>query len=101
MPETDSSCEVATRAHLAEEVAARTGLSKPESEALVRATLEAITAGIRAGERLEVRGFGTFRRHERAPRRGRNPKTGAPVDVPAKRFCAFKPGKVLLELVSG
>jgi hypothetical protein len=46
---------------------------------------------------VELRGFGSFRTRERGPRRGRNPKTGEPVDVPAKRVPYFKPGKELKE----
>ncbi len=89
-----------TRADLSEEVAAVTGMRRREAEDLVAATLEAITGAIASGHRIEIRGFGTFRRHERRPRRARNPKTGEAVEVPARRLGAFKPGKLLLELVA-
>jgi integration host factor subunit beta len=54
-------------------------------------------SALHRGEKVELRGFGSFRTRERGPRRGRNPKTGAPVDVPAKRVPYFKPGKELKE----
>ncbi len=50
---------------------------------------------LRSGSPIEIRGFGSFRIRQRGARTGRNPKTGAPVHVPAKRVCYFKPGKTL------
>ena len=52
------------------------------------------------GEKIELRGFGSFRVRERGARRGRNPKTGDPVSIPAKRVPYFKPGKELKELIN-
>ena len=56
---------------------------------------------LRAGDKIEIRGFGSFRTRQRQPRVGRNPKTGARVDVPAKRIPYFKPSKELKDLVNG
>ena len=54
----------------------------------------------RQGEKVELRGFGSFRLRRRQPRRGRNPSTGGQVDVPSKRVAYFKPGKELKELIN-
>jgi integration host factor subunit beta len=68
----------------------------------VNAILSAITARLASkGGRVEVRGFGSFSIHVRPPRRGRNPKTGAKVDVPAKAVPHFKPGVEMRERVNG
>ncbi len=59
-----------------------------------------IIQALNRGEKIELRGFGSFRVRQRDARRGRNPKTGAPVDIPAKRVPYFKPGKELKELIN-
>ncbi len=59
------------------------------------AALAAMVESLQAGEKIEIRGFGRFGIRQRGPRTGRNPTTGAAVDVPAKRICYFKPGKTL------
>jgi integration host factor subunit beta len=56
---------------------------------------------LRTGDKIEIRGFGSFRTRQRQSRVGRNPKTGARVEVPAKRIPYFKPSKELKELVNG
>jgi len=56
---------------------------------------------LRTGEKIEIRGFGSFRTRQRQPRIGRNPKTGTRVEVPAKRIPFFKPSKELKDLVNG
>jgi integration host factor subunit beta len=55
---------------------------------------------LKAGDKIEIRGFGSFRTRQRNPRIGRNPKTGARVDVPAKKIPYFKPSKELKDLVN-
>jgi integration host factor subunit beta len=55
---------------------------------------------LRRGEKIELRGFGSFRLRQREPRKGRNPKTGDRVDVPPKKVPYFKPGKELKELIN-
>jgi integration host factor subunit beta len=74
--------------------AIRTGI------ALVEIVFESIIDTLNSGEKIELRGFGSFRVRERGARRGRNPKTGDPVDIPAKRVPYFKPGKELKELIN-
>ena len=65
----------------------------------VKTILEQMSASLATGERIEVRGFGSFSLHYRAPRMGRNPKTGEPVALPGKHVPHFKPGKGLRERV--
>ena len=65
----------------------------------VKTILEQMSASLASGERIEVRGFGSFSLHYRAPRMGRNPKTGEPVALPGKHVPHFKPGKGLRERV--
>jgi integration host factor subunit beta len=65
----------------------------------VKTILEQMSAALAVGERIEVRGFGSFSLHFRAPRMGRNPKTGEPVALPGKHVPHFKPGKSLRERV--
>ena len=63
-------------------------------------TVRVYIQALNRGEKIELRGFGSFRVRQRDARRGRNPKTGAPVDIPAKRVPYFKPGKELKELIN-
>jgi integration host factor subunit beta len=86
-----------TKAELVEEVARAAELNKRDAEVIVETVFESIIGALHKGEKVELRGFGSFRTRERGPRRGRNPKTGEPVDVPAKRVPYFKPGKELKE----
>jgi integration host factor subunit beta len=86
-----------TKAELVEEVARAAELNKRDAEVIVETVFDSIIGALHGGEKVELRGFGSFRTRERGPRRGRNPKTGEPVDVPAKRVPYFKPGKELKE----
>jgi len=86
-----------TKAELVEEVARAAELNKRDAEVIVETVFDSIIGALNKGEKVELRGFGSFRTRERGPRRGRNPKTGEPVDVPAKRVPYFKPGKELKE----
>jgi integration host factor subunit beta len=86
-----------TKAELVEEVARAAELNKRDAEVIVETVFGSIIGALHNGEKVELRGFGSFRTRERGPRRGRNPKTGEPVDVPAKRVPYFKPGKELKE----
>ena len=86
-----------TKAELVEEVARAAELNKRDAEVIVETVFDSIITALHKGEKVELRGFGSFRTRERGPRRGRNPKTGEPVDVPAKRVPYFKPGKELKE----
>ncbi len=76
-------------------VSARCGLSKKDTEAMINATLDTITNTLRAGEKVQLMGFGTFDVKERAARTGHNPKTKEPIEIPAATVVAFKAGKNL------
>ena len=89
-----------TKADLVEEVAAISRLSKKDSELVVHTFFETIVDSLRRGEKIELRGFGSFKLRQRGARQGRNPKTGEKVQVPAKVVPYFKPGKDLRELVN-
>jgi integration host factor subunit beta len=89
-----------TKADLVEDVARATELPRKDSEVIVEEIFENIIQALKSGEKIELRGFGSFRVRQREARRGRNPKTGAPVDIPAKRIVYFKSGKELKELIS-
>lgn len=86
-----------TKAELVEEVARAAELNKRDAEVIVETVFDSIIGALHRGEKVELRGFGSFRTRERGPRIGRNPKTGEPVAVPAKRVPYFKPGKELKE----
>jgi integration host factor subunit beta len=89
-----------TKADLVEEVAAISRLSKKDSELVVNTFFETIVESLRRSEKIELRGFGSFKLRHRGARQGRNPKTGEKVEVPAKVVPYFKPGKDLRELVN-
>ena len=89
-----------TKAALVEEVSRAADLTKKHSEVIVDTVFRSIVTALRRGEKIELRGFGSFRLRQREPRKGRNPKTGDRVDVPPKRIPYFKPGKELRELIN-
>ena len=89
-----------TKAALVEEVARVADLTKKHSEVIVDTVFRSIIEALHRGEKIELRGFGSFRLRSREPRKGRNPKTGDKVDVPSKRVPYFKPGKELKELIN-
>nr|MBV6629943.1 integration host factor subunit beta [Oceanococcus sp. HetDA_MAG_MS8] len=74
-------------------------LSLRDVELGVKIVLDCISDALADNERIEIRGFGSFKLHERPPRSGRNPRTGDLVEIPAKRVPHFKPGKELRERV--
>jgi integration host factor subunit beta len=90
-----------TKAELIDEVSRVVEMSRKDSEEIVETVFESIVRALRGGSKVEIRGFGSFRTRQRQPRIGRNPKTGARVDVPAKRIPFFKPSKELKDLVNG
>jgi integration host factor subunit beta len=75
-------------------------LSHADVELGVKSIIEQMSASLSNGERIEIRGFGSFSLHYRAPRMGRNPKTGEAVALPGKHVPHFKPGKALRERVN-
>ncbi len=89
-----------TKAELVEEVSRVSDLTKKHSEVIVDTVFKSIIDALQRGEKIELRGFGSFRLRRREPRKGRNPKTGDRVDVPPKKVPYFKPGKELKELIN-
>ena len=89
-----------TKADLVEEVANLESLTKKETELIVDTIFDNIALALTKGDKVELRGFGSFRIRQRNPRNGRNPKTGNTVNVPEKRVPFFKVGKRLRELVN-
>ena len=89
-----------TKAELIEEVSRVVEMTRKDSEVIVEAIFDSVVRALRTGDKIEIRGFGSFRTRQRQPRVGRNPKTGARVDVPAKRIPYFKPSKELKDLVN-
>ncbi|HZI67192.1 MAG: integration host factor subunit beta [Acidobacteriota bacterium] len=89
-----------TKAELIERVAVATDVTKKQAETIVDTIFESIIRSLKQGQKIELRGFGSFRLRERGARIGRNPKTGVKVNVPAKKIPYFKPGKELKELIN-
>ena len=90
-----------TKSELIERVALRqTQLSFKDVELAVKAVIEQMSQTLATGERIEIRGFGSFSLHYREPRQGRNPKTGATVELSGKYVPHFKPGKEMRERVN-
>lgn len=96
----DESKNVMTKADLVDEVAGKVDLTKKQSEGIVNSVFDAIVQSLQSGEKIELRGFGSFRIRSRKPRIGRNPKTGEKVEVPSKQIPYFKPGKELKDLIN-
>ncbi len=89
-----------TKADLVEKVANEAEMTKKDAEQLVEIIFSSIVSTLNNGEKIELRGFGSFRVRHRNARKGRNPKTGTAVNIPAKRVAYFKPGKDLKELIN-
>ena len=90
-----------TKADLIEEVSRAVEMTRKDSELIVETIFESIVKALRSSDKIEIRGFGSFRTRQRQPRIGRNPKTGARVEVPPKKVPYFKPSKELKDLVNG
>ena len=89
-----------TKADLVDKVTALGDLTRRDGEVIVDTLFESVIGALKAGDKIEIRGFGSFRTRQRNARTGRNPKTGAKVDVPAKRVPFFKPSKELRDSVN-
>ena len=89
-----------TKADLVEEVVRVSSLSKKHAEIIVNTVFTSIIEALHQDDKIELRGFGSFRVRRRRSRQGRNPKTGDHVEVPEKRIPYFKPGKELKDLIN-
>jgi integration host factor subunit beta len=98
---TESSRNAMTKADLINIVAKRLDITQVQSGIIVEAALRSVVSALQNGQEVEIRGFGSFRFRNRAPRKGRNPKTGEKVDVPPKKIPYFKMGKELKALLNG
>ena len=88
-----------TKAELVEKVSERINLTKKQTEVIVNTIFGSITNALSHGDKVELRGFGSFRVRHREAREGRNPKTGVSVSIPSKKVPFFKAGKELREMV--
>ena len=89
-----------TKAELIEEVSRVVEMTRKDSEVIVEAIFDSVVRSLRGGDKIEIRGFGSFRTRQRQPRVGATSKTGARVEIPAKRIPYFKPSKELKDLVN-
>jgi len=88
------------KADLVEKVARELSLPKQTAEEGVNIFFQTIKKALLNGERVEIRGFGSFHWRQRRSRLGRNPRTGSPVKVPAKKVLHFKPSRLLTEIIN-
>lgn len=88
------------KADLISQIAVNSGLSKKDSEKALAAAIDAITDSLKAGEKVQLVGFGIFDVKDRAARTGRNPKTKEAIQIPASRTPQFKAGKALKDAVA-
>ncbi len=81
-------------------MAGSSGLTKQQAEIAVQTILDSVVEALQSGDKVELRGFGSFRLRERKPRQGRNPKTNEEVQIPAKRVVYFRLGRELRKLIN-
>lgn len=89
-----------TKADLVDEISRAIAATRKDAESIVETVFESIVKALQGDDKVEIRGFGSFRTRKRRGRIGRNPKTGVKVDVPPKRIPYFKPSKELKEIVN-
>lgn len=89
-----------TKADIVEQVSVEAEMTKKDAEQLVEIVFDSIIEALNKGDKVELRGFGSFRTRQRGARKGRNPKSGDSVEIPAKRVAYFKPGKELKEVIN-
>ena len=88
-----------TKTELIDQVAEKSGLTKKDSGKAVDAVLSVMTEALTDGEKVQLVGFGSFEVKERSARTGRNPQTGSPIEIKARKVPVFRPGKALKEAV--
>ncbi len=88
-----------TKKEIVKQISERIGLTQLKTKDIVQQTFDAIVETLLEERRIELRNFGVFEVKERAPRKARNPRTGEPVQVPAKRVVTFKPGRLMNERI--
>jgi nucleoid DNA-binding protein len=85
---------------LVDAVARDAGLSKGDAQAAVDSVVENVTKALKKGGKVTLVGFGTFSTSKRSAREGRNPQTGKPIKIPAKKVAKFTPGKALKDAIN-
>ena len=88
------------KAELINAVAATAEVSKKDAEAVITATLDAITGALKEGDKVQLVGFGSFEVKKRAARTGRNPRSKETIEIPASQTPVFKAGKALKDAVA-
>ena len=88
------------KSDLVDAIAGKTGVPKAQAQEIVEQVFDVIAAGLAGGEKIDLRGFGTFSVRNSAARTGRNPQTGEPIQIQARIVPGFKPGKELRERVN-
>ena len=89
------------KTELVEKVAESAGLTKTQAEAAINAFVETITDGLKAGDKITLKGFGTFEVRQREEREGRNPRTGETMTIAASKAPAFKASSALKNVING
>ena len=89
-----------TKADLVDQVTAIGDLTRRDGEVIVDTLFEAVIGALKSGDKIEIRGFGSFRTRQRNARTGRNPQTGAPIEIAARKVPTFKAGKELRDRVN-
>ena len=88
------------KSDLVDAIAGKSGVAKAQAQTLVEDVFELISDALQKGEKIDLRGFGTFSVKDSAARTGRNPQTGEPIQIPARRVPGFKAGKELRDRVN-
>lgn len=88
-----------TKAELVAQIASQTGLTKTDAQKALDATLETIKKALKKNQKVTLVGFGTFSVSKRKARKGRNPRTGEEIKIPATKVPKFTPGKALKEAI--
>ncbi|WP_448587872.1 HU family DNA-binding protein [Thermocrinis sp.] len=86
-----------TKAELVSAIAKGAGITKKQADAALKAAVSAVADALKKGERVAIPSFGIFGVRDRAARKGRNPRTGAVIDIPSRKVVVFKPAKELRE----
>jgi integration host factor subunit alpha len=89
-----------TKADLVEKVYFKSDLTKKESSEIVEHIFDLLKSTLEGGEKIKIAGFGNFEVKEKSTRRGRNPQTGATIEIPARRVLTFKPSQVLKQSIN-
>ncbi|RMH80119.1 MAG: HU family DNA-binding protein [Acidobacteria bacterium] len=88
-----------TKAELVSAIAKGAGITKKQADAALKSAIEAVSNALKKGERVAIPAFGIFAVRKRAERKGRNPRTGAVINIPARKVVSFRPAKNLRDSI--